>query len=128
MSADILVDTHVMLWLALDDPRWEPVLGDVIDDPASTVTISAVTYHEIAIKRAIGKLPIGVRRVRSLARRAGMLELPLSVDHAEQFEQLPLHHRDPFDRMLVAQARAEDLAIATLDPMIARYDVELFSN
>lgn len=122
MSADLLLDTHALLWLVLDDPRAYPLLGDVLDDDASTVSVSAATYMEIAIKQSIGKLDVGPASVRRRARQAGLLELDVTSDHAESLGQLPFHHRDPFDRILIAQAMAEEMAIATADRRFAAYD------
>lgn len=122
MSVDLLLDTHVLIWLALDDPRWEPLLRDAHRDAASTVTVSAVSWSEIAIKHALGKLPVSVRELRPAAERLGLLELPLLGSHAEQLELLPMHHRDPFDRMLAAQSIAEEMQLVTADPAFNAYE------
>jgi PIN domain nuclease of toxin-antitoxin system len=122
MSSDLLLDTHALLWLVVADPRAQDLLGDVLDQDASTVTVSTISYLEVAIKRATGKIDVDVSRVRRHVAALGLLELGITGNHAESLEQLPLHHRDPFDRTLIAQALAEDMAIATVDPAFADYE------
>lgn len=122
MSRDLLLDTHVLLWLADDDPRWRALLEDVIDDPASTITVSVVAYLEVAVKHAIGKLPAQAGEIRRVAGQAGLLELPVTGAHAEQLAALPLHHRDPFDRILAAQAMSEGMTLVTADASFDAYD------
>lgn len=94
-------------------------------EEAERILVSAASVWEASIKQAIGRLAISGDFVDAIA-RAGFDELPVSFRHATAVAQLPLHHRDPFDRMLVAQARVEGLAIATADPVLANYDVEVF--
>jgi PIN domain nuclease of toxin-antitoxin system len=122
MSVDLLLDTHALLWLVADDPRHRELLGDVLDQPSSTVSVSAASYMEIAIKTTIGKLEIDLAKLRKRVMASGVLELNVQPGHAEALAQLPLHHRDPFDRMLIAQALAEELAIATVDAEFAKYE------
>lgn len=122
MSNDLLIDTHVVLWLLHDDARWRPLLDGRLDNPGTTISVSAVTYLEIAIKHSIGKLDIGVGSARQEARRSGILELPVTGAHAEQLERLPLHHRDPFDRTLAAQAMSEGMTLVTTDRAFDAYD------
>ena len=121
MSVDLLLDTNQLLWLVRGDERiaW---LRDVVEDSASTVTVSSVALSEIAVKHAIGKLPDDVAKVRAAARRLGVLELDFTANHAEQLAEMPLHHRDPFDRMLIAQALSQDYVIATSDREFAQYE------
>lgn len=121
MSADLLLDTHALIWLACGDTRAEALVG-VLDDPASTVSVSAISWMEIAIKHAIGKLDVDVASTRAKARLVNAIELPVTGNHAEALSQLPLHHADPFDRMLIAQALAEDMTIATIDPTFSAYE------
>ena len=122
MSTDLLLDTHALLWIIADDPRLEPLLGDALDDDAATVSVSTISYLEITIKQSIGKLDVDVSKVRRHVRTAGLLELDVIGSHAEALAQLPLHHRDPFDRTLIAQALAEDMAIATADSEFLDYE------
>jgi PIN domain nuclease of toxin-antitoxin system len=121
MSMDLLLDTDMLLWLVRGDQRAEPAVLASEDD-ASTVTISAVSYVEVAVKHAIGKLPDRVVDVRRAANSIGVLELPFTASHAEMMATLPLHHRDPFDRMLIAQALSEDYVLVSSDRAFAPYD------
>ena len=117
----LLLDTHVVLWWLADDP----VLPDEIKnrlDHEPDAYVSAATVWEVAIKQAIGKLPepAGLpERIRS----CGFAELPISSQHAMTAARLPLIHRDPFDRMLVAQAQDENLTLVTRDPRCRKYEV-----
>lgn len=90
------------------------------------VTVSAATIWEIEIKRALGRLASPPGLIEMIG-EAGFEQLPISFDHALQAGRLPLHHRDPFDRMLVAQARIEGLTLATADAALADYDVPLLT-
>jgi PIN domain nuclease of toxin-antitoxin system len=121
MSVDLLLDTSYVIWFFGGHQRGE-VVRDLLEDPTSTVTVSAVTWSEVAIKHSIGKLQGDVTALRAAAREYGVLEIDWTGNHAESLAQLPLHHRDPFDRMLIAQALAEGLTIATVDPAFAAYD------
>ena len=117
----LLLDTHVVLWWLTDDPTLSDDLKDRIDhDP--DVHLSPVTIWELAIKQAIGKLkePADLpERIRA----ARLPEIAITSEHALVAGRLPMHHRDPFDRMLVAQARCEGLTLATRDVHIPSYDV-----
>jgi PIN domain nuclease of toxin-antitoxin system len=96
----------------------------LLEDPSSDVLLSAAVVWEVAIKRAAGKLrvPDGFTR---LVLDAGVDGLPIAIEHAEAAGALPLHHRDPFDRMLVAQAQIEGAAIVSADPALRAYDVRV---
>ena len=118
----LLLDTHVLIWAVENSPRLGPDAREFITDPGNEVFVSAATIWEIAVKRALGKLSFPAD-VGERVRRDGFEELPMTVFHAEQAGGLPRHHGDLFDRMLVAQAQAEGLAIVTEDPIIAQYGV-----
>ena len=117
----ILLDTHVLVWWARDDPR----LGGDARDAIRTAThagVSIVTAWEIAIKRSLGKLEAPADLVDVLL-GAGAAPAPITLAHAATVERLPHHHRDPFDRLLVAQAIVEQAAIVTADPELRAYDI-----
>ena len=97
MSIDLLLDTNMVIWLAAGDERARAVIP-TLEDEASTVTISVVSWIEIAIKHSTRKLDLSVDLVRAAAHEHGILELQLQAGHASMLERLPLHHRDPFDR------------------------------
>ena len=117
----LLLDTHVVLWWLEDDARLSLSARESIADVAR-VSVSAVTVWEIAIKKALGKLTPPTNWSDDIEAE-GFDPLPIEFDHAVEAGALPRHHADPFDRMLVAQARIEALTIVTADPKIARYDV-----
>jgi len=91
---------------------------------ADQVYVSAASAWEIAIKASLGRIETD-RRIEEVVTRSGFEELPIRISHAKAVETLPPHHRDPFDRMLVAQASVEALVLVTRDPLIRRYDVEV---
>ncbi len=119
---NLLLDTHALLWWLDDNPTLSIEAREAIADGGNIVFVSAVVIWEIRIKQALGKLqlPSNFREVLS---SQAFDELPLKVDHAHRLAEFPPHHRDPFDRMLVAQAIAERLTIVTRDPDILRYPV-----
>ena len=116
----LLLDTHAALWFLTDDDRMGENAMQHLSDDSNQVLLSAAVVWEIAIKRALGKLVVPKEYV-SLLLGADVQPLPVSVDHAEAVEELPAHHRDPFDRMLVAQALLEGAAIVSRDEVLRRY-------
>lgn len=122
----ILLDTHVLLWWLGDDPQLGQELRSAIANGAHEVFVSSVSIAEIAIKRSQGKLAAPAELLRVLAEE-GFQELPLLSIHATEVEHLPWHHRDPFDRLLVAQATVEGLTLATHDRQIRQYEVVVIS-
>ena len=119
----LLLDTHVFLWWRADDPRLGKVAREAIAG-ADLVFVSAASAWEAAIKQALGRLEIPDRFTAGVE-ASGFSRLPISFAHAERAGALPLHHRDPFDRMLVAQALEEHLTLVTRDAALAAYDVPL---
>jgi PIN domain nuclease of toxin-antitoxin system len=119
----LLLDSHVALWWLGDDaqlahPAYAAIVG------ADEVFVSVVTPWELEIKRALGKITIPDDLIPQL-RAAGFEMLPIYPEHATSAPTLPAHHRDPFDRMLIAQAVSERLAIVTADKQLSMYEVEL---
>ena len=119
----LLLDTHIALWALTDDPRLSQRARALIDDPANQVLVSAATVWEIAIKHALGRddMPISADEALEWFRQAGYDLLPITPAHAAAVEHLPDHHRDPFDRLLVAQAITEPLRLLSRDPLVVRY-------
>ena len=127
----LLLDTHVFLWWLGDDRRLGARLRSEIGAPRTEVLVSAASVWEIAIKVALGRLAIDgvdVSRGDGLIQDAGFRELPVSARHAAAVAVLPLLHSDPFDRLLIAQARAENATLVSKDPVLARYDVTILSR
>jgi PIN domain nuclease of toxin-antitoxin system len=120
----LLVDTHVVLWWLADDPALSPTARDAIADPTNEPLVSAASVWEIAIKRSLGKLTTRDDLPDRIAAE-GFAWLPISAQHAWRVRELPLHHRDPFDRILVAQALTERLPVVTDDAHFGEYGVEV---
>jgi PIN domain nuclease of toxin-antitoxin system len=122
-----LLDTHAFLWFVAGDKRLSVRARNRIEARNSEVLLSIASIWEIAIKAALGRLPLP-SPVRSFVpqqmteNKIGLL--PVALDHALEAGSLPHHHRDPFDRMLVVQARMEEMPIISADPELDRYGVE----
>jgi PIN domain nuclease of toxin-antitoxin system len=119
------VDTNALLWVLADSSDLDSVRRDLLTDPGNEVWVSAISLAEIAVKASIGKLPEPPTALAHVADRLGFRNLPFTEDHAARLGTLPLIHRDPFDRMLIAQALVEDLTIMTSDRQFAAYGVAL---
>lgn len=119
---NLLLDTHALLWWLDDNPTLSAEAREAVADGRNIVIVSAVVIWEIRIKQALGKLQLPAN-FREVLTDQSFDELALTVDHAHRLGELPPLHRDPFDRMLVAQAIAERLTIVTRDPDIPRYPV-----
>ena len=120
----LLLDTHAALWWLSDDERIGDEAARQLTDQTNQVLLSATVVWEVAIKRALGKLEAPEGLVPTLL-GAGAQPLPITVDHAAAVESLPWHHRDPFDRLLVAQALAEGAAVVSRDANLEPYGVAL---
>ena len=119
----LLLDTHLLLWAAEGSDRLSGDVRAMLDDPANELLFSAASLWEVAIKRGLGRADF---RVDPRALRRGLLdngyaELAITGEHAVGIDTLPPIHKDPFDRLLVAQAIAEGVALLTGDPVLARY-------
>ncbi len=119
---NILLDTHALLWWLGDDEELSREAREAISNPENTVFLSAVVVWEIRIKQGIGKLELP-DEFSAVLDRQPFTELPITIDHANAVAGLPLIHRDPFDRLLVAQAMVEELTIVSRDSVIADYGV-----
>lgn len=123
----VLLDTHAFLWWITEDRRLSPRAREVMTDGGNDLLLSAASGWEIAIKASLGRITLPVPIARFLSeqlQRNGIGALPVEMRHALGVHALSLLHRDPFDRLLVAQARLEKLCILTSDPQIEQYDVE----
>jgi PIN domain nuclease of toxin-antitoxin system len=119
----LLLDTHVILWWLTDDPALSDEVKTRLDDEPD-VYVSPASLWEVTIKQSIGKLSEPADVAEEI-RDSGFRELPITFHHAIAAGRLPLIHRDPFDRMLVAQAQCERLTLVSRDPHIQRYDIAL---
>jgi PIN domain nuclease of toxin-antitoxin system len=121
----LLLDTHVVLWWLTDDPTLADQLKETIDQEID-VFVSAVTVWEVAIKQQLGKITAPADLPEAI-RDSDLANLPVTADHAVAAGRLPLVHRDPFDRLLVAQALTEGLTLVTRDKALRGYDVPVLS-
>jgi PIN domain nuclease of toxin-antitoxin system len=117
----ILLDTHAFLWWRLDAPELSKRVRDLLLDPSTQVHVSAVVGWEIAVKRALGRLVFDGTVADAVAEE-GFEPLPIRLAHTDGLAALPMLHRDPFDRLLVAQARSEGLALVTCDAQVRSYE------
>ncbi|WP_420445103.1 type II toxin-antitoxin system VapC family toxin [Candidatus Poriferisodalis sp.] len=119
----LLLDTHVLLWAAGEPERLARSTQEMLEDPAVAVTFSAASIWEIAIKNGLGRADFSVdpRVLRRGLLEHGYVELPVTGAHAAAVDVLPDIHRDPFDRLLIAQAHAEGLTLLSADSVIGRY-------
>ena len=126
----ILLDTQAWLWAASAPERFSSRARSLVEATDSELFLSAASAWEIAIKYALGKLRLPeapVKYVPSRVEHLRMITLPINLDHALHVATLPHHHRDPFDRLLIAQAQLEDLLILTADPILGAYDVKIIA-
>lgn len=122
----ILLDTHALLWWLADDPALGEQARAAIAEPRNEVLVSAASIWEIGIKRHKGLIDAPAD-LEALVEDEGFGKLPISLFHAQQAASLPAIHRDPFDRMLVAQAQAEGLELLTADETIPSYGVRVIA-
>jgi PIN domain nuclease of toxin-antitoxin system len=122
----LLIDTHALLWWFADDPALGPRSRAAIADPRNETFVSALTLAEIAIKQGVGKLRAPYIS-DGLIDEQGMTGLALTPRHGRKLAELPLYHRDPFDRMLIAQALEEGLTVLTSDSRFAEYGVPVLA-
>ncbi len=123
-----LLDTHTLLWWFFDDPKLSTPARETISEPDNDILVSAASAWEIATKYRIGKLPEAgnvAQQLPAYIRKARFTELSISVEHALLAGNLPGPHRDPFDRMLMAQARTLNMPLITSDPIFRDYGVQV---
>jgi PIN domain nuclease of toxin-antitoxin system len=118
----LLLDTHVLLWWLSDDPQLGKASRQAISNPRNQVYVSAASTWEISIKKSIGKLS-APEDLDAIVESEGFDKLPITLFHGEQAGLLPGHHKDPFDRMLIAQAQSDGLVIVTNDEKITQYRI-----
>jgi PIN domain nuclease of toxin-antitoxin system len=120
----LLLDTHIFLWALSEPNRLNSKQVIAMEDPTNTVYVSSISITEIAIKASLGKLEL-VFDPLDAAEKSGFEMLDFSAKDALLLKDLPFHHRDPFDRMLITQAISRKLIIATQDSIIDRYDCQI---
>jgi len=121
----ILLDTHALLWWLADDPRLSAHARNMIASPANQVLVSTVSGWEMSIKKTLGKLDIDFNVLQLEIEKNAFTMLQISFQHGVAAGALPPHHRDPFDRMLIAQAQIEPLHLVSIDSRFSDYDVDI---
>ncbi|MBB6290173.1 PIN domain nuclease of toxin-antitoxin system [Pseudomonas sp. SJZ103] len=116
----VLLDTHVLLWALSDDPKLSSKARRLIEN-AAEIYVSAATFWEMAIKVGLGKLDADLDEIREYCLESGFVELPITSEHAIAVKDLEHHHKDPFDRLIVATAISEPMRLMTADAQIAQY-------
>jgi PIN domain nuclease of toxin-antitoxin system len=122
----VLLDTCAFLWLVTDDPKLSPLAKEIFLDSENELLLSAATGFEITIKYSLGKLHLTEAPKEFISRRIqanALTELPISLNHTYALQNLPLHHKDPFDRLLVAQALVNQIPLLSPDEQLSVYDI-----
>jgi PIN domain nuclease of toxin-antitoxin system len=119
----LLLDTHIVLWAAGQPEKLSESARTLLTTPGNILFFSAASIWEIVIKRGLGRddFKIDPRRLRKMLIMHGYTELPVTAEHSLAVETLPLLHKDPFDRLLLAQARTEGMMLLTVDPFVLQY-------
>ncbi|MBS1001620.1 MULTISPECIES: type II toxin-antitoxin system VapC family toxin [Acetobacter] len=120
----VLLDTHALLWWLSDSEKLGPTAREIIADPAHDILVSIVSLWEIAIKIRIGKLDADLNEITDAIPAEGFTLLPISPEHLKILMGLPIHHRDPFDHLLMAQALSEQASFLSGDSQMAHYSIE----
>ena len=124
---NVLLDTHILIWALENNPTLSENARNVITTGSNMVFVSSVSVWEISIKKSMGKLKVPDNLLEELlAHRFSLLDI--NAEHAQLAGELPLIHKDPFDRMLVAQAKIEKLTLISVDPHIAEYEVKILKG
>lgn len=130
MGVSYLIDTHILLWWLFDDPKLNANCREIICNPKHYIFVSSASPWEIATKYRLGKLPEAkplVNNYLEILAQARLINLPITANHAIRAGNLPIQHRDPFDRMLMAQAELEHLPIVTYDQAFHTGLIEVLS-
>lgn len=121
-----LLDTHVLIWWLDDSAELSSSVRNIISNPENNMVVSHVSYWEIAIKVSIERLIFPLNTLDTELQNNGFELLAINTAHIIQSTSLPMHHRDPFDRMLIAQAKIDNLSLITKDHQIQKYDLSWF--
>ena len=119
----LLLDTHVLLWWLVDDRKLTRAARAIIANPDNEVLVSSASLWEIAIKAVLGRIEVELDNLEAAIARNGFRPLPIGFRHALTAGRLPVVHRDPFDRMLIAQASVDELRVVSHDRVFERYNL-----
>ena len=124
---DLLIDTHVLIWFITDDIKLPPKMRQIIENIENDCFVSIATYWEIAIKHSLGRLDLnsGLENIFQIIEETGFEILPITVNQILNNARLEFHHKDPFDRIIIAQAISENLSMITKDEQFKEYKVPL---
>ena len=122
---NLLLDTHVLLWALAEPQRLPSRIADAIRSPRNKVYVSAVNTWELAIKAGLGRIELPFSGLQAVIEAAGFDELPVTIPQTLRLRDLPRHHRDPFDRLLVAQALEEGMSLVSADRALRAYPVKV---
>lgn len=122
----LLLDSHILLWAVFEPEKLPAPVAEVIAQTNNIICVSIASLWEIAIKKSIGRLDIPDEFFKKVQHNSGFELLLMQPTHVSCYLKLPLHHRDPFDRMLIAQAQEERLTFVTCDSVMMQYDVVIF--
>jgi PIN domain nuclease of toxin-antitoxin system len=125
---NLLLDTQTFLWYIMGDARLPQRLRSYIEDPSNPYRISIASLWELSIKDSIGKLRLDIsfhEPIHEYVIPSGLTILPVSIDHLLALRKLPHHHRDPFDRIIIAQSIAENLTVVTTDSQFDKYSIQI---
>ncbi len=125
---NLLLDTHIFLWAVEDHPNLSSAAREAIVAGENVVFVSAATAWEIAIKRGLGKLDVPRGNYMEELKLHRFTPLDIKTEHTLAVEILPFHHKDPFDRLLIAQAKIEQLTLVTRDPKMMAYDIPIIAS
>lgn len=123
----LLLDTHALLWWLADDKQLGRRARELVEDPGNDILISMVSLWEIAVKTRIGKLRAEIKEITDAVQQEGFTLLDIGITHLLTLAGLPVHHRDPFDHLLIAQAIAEDATLMSEDRNAARYPARIMT-
>ncbi len=127
----LLLDTHIFLWLNSEPEKVPPAAYDACRDPDNQLYLSHVSPWEIQIKQQLGKLQLRAalsELIETQTKENGLIMLPIELAHIYGLSQLPCHHHDPFDRLLIAQAKIESMVLVTVDRKISLYELKTLST
>jgi PIN domain nuclease of toxin-antitoxin system len=123
----LLLDTHALLWWLTDDGQLSGQARELVEDPGNDVLISMVSLWEITVKTRVGKLEADIRQIMDAVQQEGFTLLDIGIAHLVTLAGLPMHHRDPFDHLLIAQAITEDATFISEDRNTVRYPVRMLT-
>jgi PIN domain nuclease of toxin-antitoxin system len=124
----LLLDTHILIWLINGNKNLSQIARQAIEDESNSLHLSIASLWEITIKTSLGKLELGIpleQITTNFILPSGMEILPIHLPHLLVLQTLPFHHRDPFDRLLISQAKSESLTLVSEDSMFKQYEVEM---